>query len=173
MPCSYDKKKYKEFADKRDNRTLHYYKGHKIEGRSILDYMGKSLDDFTTEDIIKWKNYLDAKLPISKTFNADGKLIYIFYCINVNGECYVGHTTNFKQRIQAHKTNVNTQSNNLYRALYNYGFENADITILEQRCCKNLKDAIKHEQKHFDEIKASLNMCPPLHQTQPNPYHLS
>jgi len=165
----FDKKKCKEYANRRDNKTIHFYKGRKIECRSILDYMGKSADDFSLVDICKWNLYLETFVPRDKNFKGSYKET-IIYCINVNGECYVGHTIDFNQRIKTHKSCVKFQSNSLYRALYNFGFENAVIDILEICCCKNVKDAIKHEQKHFDKIKASLNECPPAYQLKQNPY---
>tara|TARA_B100001093_G_C26501259_1_gene873411 strand:- start:183 stop:710 length:528 start_codon:yes stop_codon:yes gene_type:complete len=171
MSCSYDKKKWKEVADKRDNRTIHYYKGYKIECMSVLDYMGKSADDFTLEDIGKWKKYLDTFIPQKHRYNKQYNKV-IFYCINVNDECYVGHTTNFSARIKQHKSCVNSLKNRLYIELYKIGFDNAVITILEERGCENIRDAVIHEQKHFDKIKATLNECPPLHPNKPNPYFI-
>ena len=77
---------------------------------------------------------------------------------------YVGHTTNFIQRKYGHKTACNNLNNALkiYNVIRcNGGWNNWNMVELAKYYCKDATEARIKEQKHYNELKASLNSCPP------------
>ena len=87
-------------------------------------------------------------------------------------DCYVGHTTNFKNRKNAHKTShynssgkvYNGKSNNeyLYRFIADHGgWENWDMVLIETLTCENVLYAKKKEREHIETLHATLNESRP------------
>jgi len=79
-------------------------------------------------------------------------------------DVYVGHTTNFIQRKYAHKLACNNLNNNIkiYNTIRcNGGWENWDMVEIAKYSCKDATEARIKEQEHYDQLKASLNSCPP------------
>ena len=83
-------------------------------------------------------------------------------------DCYVGHTTNFKNRKNAHKTShynsngktYNGKNNNRY--VYNFiadhgGWDNWDMILINTEYCENALDAKKKEREYIELLNATLN----------------
>ena len=92
-------------------------------------------------------------------------IIYKIYCKNqiVTG-VYVGHTTNFIKRKYHHKICCNNLNNKLkiYKTIReNGGWENWEMVEIGSYNCKNSEEARIKEQKHYEELNASLNAVPP------------
>jgi len=100
-----------------------------------------------------------------KDIDYSNTIIYKIYCKdNTITDVYVGHTTNFIQRKYAHKIACNNLNNNL--KIYNIircngGWENWDMIQIAKYNCKDSTEARFKEQEHYNELKASLNSCPP------------
>ena len=87
-------------------------------------------------------------------------------------DCYVGHTTNFKNRKNAHETShynsngktYNGRINNkyLYRFINdNGGWENWDMVLIATLNCENSLDAKKKEREYIETLNATLNESRP------------
>jgi hypothetical protein len=88
----------------------------------------------------------------------------MIYCLDVMiTAVYVGHTTNFTNRKNNHKTKCNNPKDpkhNLYVYQYiraNGGWDNFDMIILEKCNCKDEDEATLLEHKWFIEKQATLN----------------
>lgn len=95
-------------------------------------------------------------------------IIYKIYCkTETIKECYVGHTTNFKQRKIEHKyacCNQNSKSYNskLYEFIRNNGgFDNWDFIEIEKFPCKSKEEAHMRENYWYFILKAGLNTIAP------------
>ena len=100
--------------------------------------------------------------------NYDNVYFYKLVCKDLNiTECYVGHTTNFRNRKHAHKAACSNQSNehHSYR-VYQYirdngGWENWDMILIEECKREGRLNALKKEREFLEQLKASLNACIP------------
>ena len=92
-------------------------------------------------------------------------IIYKIFCKNKNvTDIYVGHTTNFIKRKYQHKICCNNLNNKLkiYETIRsNGGWNNWEMIEIAMYNCKDHTEARIKEQKHYEELKASLNSCPP------------
>jgi len=95
-------------------------------------------------------------------------IIYKIYCkTETTKECYVGHTTNFKQRKIEHKyacCNQNSKSYNtkVYEFIRNNGgFDNWDFIEIEKFPCKSKEEAHMRENYWYFNLKADLNTIAP------------
>jgi hypothetical protein len=95
-------------------------------------------------------------------------IIYKIYCKDEKiKECYVGHTTNFKQRKIEHKyacCNQNSKSHNskVYAFIRNNGgFDNWDFVEIEKFPCKSKYEAHMRENYWYFNLKADLNTIAP------------
>lgn len=72
-------------------------------------------------------------------------------------DVYVGHTTNLTQRKYNHKKccmNPENKTNPIYQVIReNGGWENWEITVLEERECVDAKDAKSREKYHYNRIR--------------------
>ena len=96
-------------------------------------------------------------------------IIYKITCKNaVINDVYVGHTTNFVQRKQAHKYScINTKSYSYASKLYetirnNGGWDNWVMEIINFYNCANQYEARAKEQEYFISLNATLNSIEPL-----------
>lgn len=97
-------------------------------------------------------------------------VIYKLCCKNEKiKQCYVGHTTNLKQRKNEHRwacTNENNKKNNTYLYAFirsNGGFDNWDMIEIEKFPCASKQEAHMRENYYFFLLKAELNtICPIL-----------
>jgi hypothetical protein len=94
--------------------------------------------------------------------------IYKICCKDISiHDIYVGHTTNFIQRKSQHKTcccNINNKKYNQY--VYEFirntgGFENWSMIQIEERNCKNKRDAEAIEHYWIETLNAELNANKP------------
>lgn len=93
-------------------------------------------------------------------------IIYKIYCKDESvTDLYVGHTTNFQQRKYSHKVACNNNKNDIkiYNVIReNGGWDNWIMIEIAKYNCKNSTEARIKEQEHYDNLKASLNSCPPF-----------
>lgn len=85
---------------------------------------------------------------------------------------YVGSTTNFKNRKNAHKTNCNCENNKNHNyKVYQYirdngGWDEWVMIPIEQYSCNNKKDLETRERHHIDLLRPALNKNIPLRTNQ-------
>jgi hypothetical protein len=110
-----------------------------------------------------------------KEMNYSNTYFYRIVCKDLNiKDCYVGHTTNFKNRKSQHKQScINENSKeynyNVYQFIRNNGgWENWDMIIIEQINCENFNEACKIERKYLEEYKANLNKIVPIRTQEEN-----
>ena len=100
------------------------------------------------------------RLPI----NYENTCFYKIVCRDLSiPDLYVGHTTDFTKRKNQHKTKCNTSCDYyVYRFIRDHGgWDNFDMVLIEQRNCFNRLEAEKHERKHIEDLKATLNQVIP------------
>ena len=92
-------------------------------------------------------------------------IIYKIFCKDTNiKDIYVGHTTNFTKRKYGHKISCSNISNKtkIYETIRNNGgWENWDMVEIAKYNCKDSTEARIKEQEHYEELKATMNSCPP------------
>jgi len=92
-------------------------------------------------------------------------IIYKIICNNKTiNDLYVGHTTNFTKRKYLHKSACANLDNKLkiYDIIrQNEGWDNWDMVEIAKYNCKDKTEARIKEQQHYDELKSTLNSCPP------------
>ena len=92
--------------------------------------------------------------------------IYKLCCKDFNvKDIYVGHSTNFKQRNQCHKTKCNNINNKEYKYRFirdNGGFDNWIMIKLYDYPCDNKRQAEAEECKIMIELGAKLNSYKPF-----------
>ena len=91
-------------------------------------------------------------------------IIYHFVCNDKSiVDTYVGHTTEFRRRKSNHKSCCNNEKDQAHKfKLYqniraNGGFENWNMTPLEQYPCENDIQARIREQYWMDQLQAKMN----------------
>ena len=101
--------------------------------------------------------------------NYDNVMLYKIVCRDISiNSIYVGHTTNFIRRRNAHKTRCNNTEdpkNNLklYRFIReNGGWGNFDMILIEQCMCENKLQACKKEREYIEQLQATLNINRPF-----------
>ena len=90
-------------------------------------------------------------------------VIYKIVCRNLTiKDCYIGSTTDFRKRKYLHKCNCKKNFYKVYQFInLNGGWDNWDMIEIAKYNCKDATEARIKEQHHYNEIKASLNSCPP------------
>jgi len=95
-------------------------------------------------------------------------IIYKICCRDVSiNDIYIGHTTNFTQRKQNHKSsccNENSNNYNLYVYKFireNGGWDNWTMIQLEEHNCKNKREAEATEHYWIEQLAAKLNSNKP------------
>tara|TARA_R110001606_G_scaffold127039_2_gene261063 strand:- start:3326 stop:3925 length:600 start_codon:yes stop_codon:yes gene_type:complete len=103
-----------------------------------------------------------------KPMNYNNAVIYKIYCKNIDiKDIYVGSTTNFKKRVACHKRNCNNENGkgyniNLYKYIRNNdGWDNWNITVIEEYKCVNKLELHKRERYYLETLHATLNMSIP------------
>jgi hypothetical protein len=91
-------------------------------------------------------------------------LIYKLVCNNLNvKDCYVGHTTNFKQRKSLHKQNCNNPNSKKYNfKVYqiirdNGGWNNWSMILVENYPCDDVLQARARERYWYELFNCKLN----------------
>jgi len=102
------------------------------------------------------------RLPIdySKT------IIYKLCCLDQSiTDIYIGHTTDFTKRKNAHKSDCNRKKGKGYNyKVYQFirnngGFENWSMIQIEEYKCNNKREADARETFWMKELKSTLNSC--------------
>jgi hypothetical protein len=92
-------------------------------------------------------------------------IIYKIYCIDDTiVDTYVGHTTNFYVRKYQHKNACNNLKNvlKIYKIIReNGGWDNWNMIEIAKYNCNDSTEARIKEQLHYEELKSTLNSCPP------------
>jgi len=100
--------------------------------------------------------------------NYNNSYIYKLSCKDKNiTDCYVGSTTNFKQRKQQHKTaccNENDRHHHfkVYQFIRNNGgFDNWSMILLEKVKVNDKQELHKLERKYIEQLNSTLNCVIP------------
>ena len=92
-------------------------------------------------------------------------IIYKIICNDKTiNDVYVGHTTNFTKRKYLHKSACANLYNKLkiYNIIRQNGdWDNWDMVEIAIYNCKDKTEARIKEQQHYEELKSTLNSCPP------------
>ena len=73
-------------------------------------------------------------------------------------ECYIGFTTNFKERMKSHKTAVRHSSKLKYAFINIWGgWNNWTMKVIEDYPCRTLQEAEARETYYINIYKPSLN----------------
>jgi hypothetical protein len=100
-------------------------------------------------------------------------VIYKLSCNDPSiSEIYIGHTTNFTQRKNRHKSCCN--NNNFNAKIYNFirnngGWDNWSMVQLEEHNCKNKREAEAIEHNCIKKFTASLNVNKPYAKCKEEP----
>ena len=107
--------------------------------------------------------------------NYENAIIYKICCKDINiKNIYVGSTTNFRMRKNAHKGNCNREvdkSYNIYVYVFireNGGWENWDMVEIEKIKCNDANELHSRERYYFELLKADLNTVCPIRTTIEN-----
>ena len=95
-------------------------------------------------------------------------IIYKLVCNDLNiKECYVGHTTNWKQRKSHHRQSVRLINSNAYNSKKSKfirehgGFDNWSMVEIEKYPCKDKQEAGARERYWYETLGAELNTYVP------------
>jgi hypothetical protein len=93
-------------------------------------------------------------------------IIYKIVCNDLNiTDCYVGHTTSFKDRKRSHKSRcIKNYPFFIYKTINNnLGWDNWSMIEIEKYPCNNSNEARARERFWYEELSAKLNTkCPTL-----------
>jgi len=112
------------------------------------------------------------KRKTKTTIDYSTTIIYKITCKDTNiKELYVGHTTNFVQRRQAHKQEcINNNACKLYAIIREHGgWNNWIMEIVHFFTCNDQYEARTKEQEYFVLLKATLNSIEPMPTPKPKP----
>ena len=114
------------------------------------------------------------EMDYSKTF------MYKIVCNDLNIlDCYVGHTTNFKQRKALHKSNCNNPNskeynNDKYKFIRDNGdWNNWSMIQIEVYKCDNKREAEARERYWIETLEANLNCRIPFKTQEEKKEHIS
>jgi predicted GIY-YIG superfamily endonuclease len=95
--------------------------------------------------------------------NYNNTIIYKIVCNDINvKDLYVGHTTNFKQRKNSHRSECNMNLRKKYEIMNKYGgWNNWSMVVIENYPCKNRLEAEAKERYWIETLKANLNSIIP------------
>jgi hypothetical protein len=103
-------------------------------------------------------------------------IIYKLCCKNPTvTDIFIGHTTNFTQRKNSHKTSCcNENSKNYNQNVYQFirqngGWDNWSMVQIELKNCKDKREAELIEHTFIQELKATLNVNNPYGMYKENP----
>ena len=95
--------------------------------------------------------------------NYNNTIIYKIVCNDINvKDLYVGHTTNFKQRKNCHRSECNMNLGKKYEIMNKYGgWNNWSMVVIENYPGKNRLEAEAKERYWIETLKANLNSIIP------------
>lgn len=101
-----------------------------------------------------------------KTIDYKNTIIYKIVCNDLTiNNCYVGHTTSFKDRKREHKSRcVNHNSFHIYEFINNNGgWDNWVMVEIEKFECNDVNEATARERYWYELLNSTLNSkCPTL-----------
>ena len=104
-----------------------------------------------------------------KKIDYSNTIIYKIVCNDLLvTDCYVGNTTQFRQRKSHHKRNCSNSNSKkynipLYKFIREHGFwENFSMIEIEKYPCTDGNEARSRERFYFDLLNANLNKIKPL-----------
>ena len=104
-----------------------------------------------------------------KKIDYSNTIIYKIVCNDLSvTDCYVGNTTQFRQRKSQHKRNCSNSNSKDYNfPLYKFirehdGWENFSMIEIEKYPCNDGNEARSRERFYFDLLNANLNKIKPL-----------
>ena len=104
-----------------------------------------------------------------KKIDYSNTIIYKIVCNDLSvTDCYVGNTTQFRQRKSQHKRNCSNSNSKdynipLYKFIREYGcWENFSMIEIEKYPCNDGNEARSRERFYFDLLNANLNKYKPL-----------
>lgn len=107
-------------------------------------------------------------MPRQKT-NYANSIIYKIVCNDLNiTDCYVGHTTSFKDRKRLHKACCNNENNphhnlKIYTIIRaNGGWDNWEVIEIEKYPCETCNQAKTRERFWYEELNAKMNTRLPI-----------
>jgi hypothetical protein len=87
---------------------------------------------------------------------------YTFYKLSIAGKCYVGSTTNFKNRMKKHKCACKKEDCKVYKYIReNGGWNDVKFMIIDKIIYNDKEQAREMETKFMLSFNAELNMCYP------------
>jgi hypothetical protein len=95
-------------------------------------------------------------------------IIYKICCKDITiTDIYIGHTTNFYKRKNAHKNRYDNPNTKYYCYVYQFirnngGWDNWDMIELERIICIDKLEACKYERKYIEDLQATLNKYIPI-----------
>jgi hypothetical protein len=96
-------------------------------------------------------------------------IIYKIVCKDLDiKDCYVGHTTNFRQRKTRHKSNCNNQNQKrynlkIYKFIRDNGcWENWQMIEICKYPCNDKREAEAEERRYYEELNCNLNSYRPF-----------
>ena len=105
---------------------------------------------------------------MAETNKYNKTVFYKIVCKDENiKDLYVGHTTDFKERLRNHKSCCcNPHSKQYTYRIYTFirengGWDNFKMVIVEERNMNNKKEAEDHERYLINILEANLNSCIP------------
>jgi group I intron endonuclease len=92
--------------------------------------------------------------------NYENSVIYKIHCKDEScKDVYVGQTTDFTRRVQAHKNCSSRKIDFLYRTIWdNGGWKNWNIEIIEKFPAKTKQEVLDREQYWINTLQANLNI---------------
>ena len=107
--------------------------------------------------------------------NYENAVVYKLCCKDVNiTNIYVGSTTNFRTRKNAHKGNCNRETNKSYNAYVyvfireNGGWDNWDMIEIEKTNCDDANELRRRERYYVELMGADLNSVMPIRTKEEN-----
>jgi hypothetical protein len=100
---------------------------------------------------------------VAKSYN--NTIIYKIVCKDsAVTDLYVGHTTDFRQRLKRHREDcIKHPERKLYNMINNNGgWDNWDMLIIETCSFNNVEEAKQREHYWYENLKANLNHNMPL-----------
>jgi hypothetical protein len=89
-------------------------------------------------------------------------VLHFYYKIHKNDLCYIGRTTNPKNRFSTHKAKSTYSNIPLYQRIReNGGWDAFKVEVIDTLPFEDSQDAYEHEHKLFIQHAANLNTCIP------------
>jgi hypothetical protein len=114
-------------------------------------------------DIVDLEYKLSTDVKLKRYVDYSNTIIYQLCCKDETvTDTYIGHTTNFKRRIEEHCKDSKIRELKLYVCIRAHGgWDNWNMNILGTYSCKNLGHASRIEWYWFNKLGGTLNSLRP------------